>query len=485
MTIFNTIFSKTTKLVVALALVTTTFAHLGAMNLGQKTNTNGTTSPKKRTGQIQNLDKNSIRKKKRLNNTEDLDNNEIIVIEQKNIAESKNAEEVFNTLATTQTVYRKQDLRSMKNILDNKQYKQMLKTAKNEHNQVLDPYETFLKNVDPMEIIELLEGNIKQFIAYLYENNFANAKIKSLDSKAINKDEISSVINRYNTFIRLFFLSNLDVDTDEYMFTVANKFYEYCFAQKTYPAFKKLLDNQDYFPILRLIYSVINEYFSAKGWNDWSWRCLEQLKQEADSDKRIYYIAGGLDIFRLIDEGIYNITIIDPILPSQEKFYAPDWEWFVKNSNDQNGIGDTIIFQDQGVILKRSSYEEYGTFEAKLSTGKTQNVPKSLTVWEVLDMDHDNKCLGTVEIERRFCNEQDFVSNRERALLVSFNELFYITTADKDDCWGLNLSKFDLNLKLFVKQLHKPITKQVVLNMNNADSEDHKFQFCKLGSDPT
>src|SRR5207248_2696049 len=123
------------------------------------------------------------------------------------------------------------------------------------------------------------------------------------------------------------------------------------------------------------------------------------------------YIAGGCDICKLIDEEIYNITIIDPFLPSQEKFYTPEWEWFVKNSNSHNGLSDTIIFEDQRITLKRSVYEENGSFEAKLSTGNVCSIPNSLTVWEVLDMEKNNKPLGTIRIERRFCNEQDFVSN--------------------------------------------------------------------------
>lgn len=452
------------------SIVTRRQAHLQAQT-NEPINTN------KRLRPNQNLPDEPVTKKPRLSTTKPV----------KSVAESKNISEIFGPLACKQNIYINQKPSSIKTNWDRQYWPKKKKAEKN-----LPLYSDFFKNTAATksqsarlaleQIITNLESNIQGFIDYLYANDFVTTQLENADNDAMDLDDVASIIERYNKFLRLFFLPE-NTDTNEYMFTVANNFFQYCFGTKTYPNFKKYLNNENYFPILRLIYSVINEWFSASGWNDWSFDCLVQLKEEADRGKTIYYIAGGCDIHHLIDSGIYNITIIDPFLPSQEKFYVPGWEWFVKNANPQNGIGDTIIFDKHKIMLKRVTYKEDGTFNAKLSTGKKCKIPQSETVWKVTDMEKKDKHLGYIKIQRRFCNENDFLTDPQKAVLISFNELYCIATTDEVCRWGLDVSKINAKSEFYIKQLHKPVSTKIIHNMHDAEDENIKFQFCKLGCD--
>jgi len=179
----------------------------------------------------------------------------------------------------------------------------------------------------------------------------------------------------------------------------------------------------------------------------------------------------------LFKHGIYNIESIDPLLPSQPKFYADGWSWIIR----EDGIGDKIElkFEDKEITLKRVEFRTYGTFKAKLHTGLEEDVQKSMTRWGIYDK-QSGKQLGNWVIHRRFATQDDFIMDKKKVLLLSFNELYFVTTITPTRSWGIDLDKFQDDFKVYVKQLRAPVTKQVALNMQAADVS--AFSFIALGS---
>jgi hypothetical protein len=103
-----------------------------------------------------------------------------------------------------------------------------------------------------------------------------------------------------------------------------------------------------------------------------------------------------------------------------------------------------------------------------------------MTTWIIYDRDSGTR-LGRLVINRRFCNQADFASGPGKALLMSFNELFFVATADVKKSWGINPEKFSTDFKMYVKQLRKPLTREVILNIRKG--EESPLQFLSLGSE--
>ena len=218
----------------------------------------------------------------------------------------------------------------------------------------------------------------------------------------------------------------------------------------------------------------------GEGWKDWHQNCLDALKKEHDQGKRITYLAGGNDMYQLVKHGIYNIDIIDPMLPSQPDYYAEGWLWLIK----KNGLGDKIIFnfdKNTTVIMKRVGYKEFELFDASLSTGDTVKIRHSKTTWNLYNKKNMKK-LGTITIDRRFARQADLVINKnaKKALLFSFNEMYFVDAPQSFGGWGIDTSVVKQDTKIFVKQLRKPITKSTWAHLRKADASS--FSFILLGS---
>jgi hypothetical protein len=280
--------------------------------------------------------------------------------------------------------------------------------------------------------------------------------------------------------MRLLFAQEDSERRKAYLFAVANRLFEFCYGPETFAGFKPMLHNTPEYPIVRLLYSTMWHYLVGDGWKHWHNTCLDGLKKEVDSGKRVSYIAGGNDIYQLLKLGIYAIDVIDPMLPSQPEYYAEGWDWLIK----KDGLGDEIMidFPDKKLVMKRISYSEQGAFDAKLSTGITESLPLSKTTWHVFDRSNQKK-LGSIVFDRRFCNQQDFIAHDKRALLISFNEMYFVAAPESLNGWGINLEKISPEMPIFIKQLRKPISRQVLLNLREAETSP--FYFILLGSCPT
>jgi len=331
-----------------------------------------------------------------------------------------------------------------------------------------------------IQMYNLMENNMPGFIDFLINNNFAGKGTNFREEREI-KDKGASLINRkYRRFMdTLLYRENVS-EFDSAMNSIANRFFEYCFYPSTYKHFSKIHSSDDNRPIIRMLYEVIWYYLARTEWKSWHRNTLQNLKKEYDSGKEIVYIAGGDDIFQLISNGIYRIRNIDPIYPTQTRYYSEGWDFLALGENESEGINDRIIFDDginrhKGIVMRRISYEKQGVLlRTEPIKGKRIVIPKSVTVWSIEDK--SGKQLGQYTLERRFVNQDDFKHDPGKALLISFNELYFIMTANEEN-WGVDPKSFDKNLAINVKQLRKPIEWQVMMNIRTIQESSFPNRF--------
>jgi hypothetical protein len=326
-------------------------------------------------------------------------------------------------------------------------------------------------------IFKLLQRDIGGFIRYLKKYGFACDEINKYEKDTYFND----IIEQHKGLMSVLFSKTRQKLESEYLFAVANRFFEFCFISPTWQIFSNLLNTPNDYPIVRLLYSTMWYNFAGNGWKHWHKDILQLLQKKCKKKGQfVSYIAGGSDIYQLLNHEIYNIKIIDPMLPSQPRYYSEGWDWLVKGSGVNGGLKDefTVSTKSKKLRLKRVSYHEQGSFLAHLSTNETKKIPKSITVWDVYDQKGMRK-LGIVRFDRRFCEQSDFAMVPGQNLLMSFNELYFVTSVDRDN-WGIKPQKFANNFVLFVKQLRRPINKEVACHMQQADASP--LNFIKLGT---
>lgn len=407
----------------------------------------------------------------------------------------KNAKQIFGVWIDWQYVFQDMNIEKMKNNLDSDDFWKNFAQEFKYNRHVLKSMSPFLASLtngelrdlgaSPKEqlkenlekIYVLLEKNIPGFINFLNKNGISSYK----DLKQEEKLDIEQVVEKYRGVGELLFVNQDNFITNEYMFAIANRFFDFCFSPKTFPMFRQMLSNQRMYGALHFLYSTMWYYFVGDGWKHWHENCLNSLKQATENGKTVVYIAGGTDIYQLLKHGIYNITVIDPILPSQPDYYSEGWMWLVKGNG--GGVGDIakLNFGDKKLILRRESYRQSGSFMAKLSTGITAKLPRSLTIWAIYDAE-TKKRIGTVKFDRRFCKQEDFVAKQDEVLLMSFNEMYFVSAPNFLDGWGMRLKQMPENLKLYVKQLRHAVGRQELMCMRISDFSD--FSFIMLGSSP-
>ncbi|MBT3456105.1 hypothetical protein HN446_03520 [bacterium] len=383
----------------------------------------------------------------------------------------KDASEVFNKWISNQNVFGDINLELMSKYRTKKNIANLSKIDPIEHDKAL------IQHLSQPSIYSQLETDMTGFIQALMNSSFAEEKTNEKE-KAVH---FKQVTKKYNGLFYTLFDTEDTKLQKQFLFSLANHFFEFCFYPKTYPIFKSLLENDKYHPIARMLYTIMRTDLAKKGWHAWSKECLKDLKRESSNNKEIVYIAGGSDVYQLLINDIYNIRIIDPQLPSQRTYYCKDWEFLIDGQN-----GDTISVpiksENKTLILKRTSQEIKDSHFTAALTGKGKvQIPESNTEWTIYDTQNPNKTLGKITFERRFVSQKDFVFDPQKALLISFNELFYIATPYRKDSWGINPKWFDQNLVLYVKQLRGPIYKKTTCNLKYA-IESRAFRFVNLGS---
>lgn len=327
------------------------------------------------------------------------------------------------------------------------------------------------------DFLTLFESDADAYVSFFTKHNLTRSDFAAQEER-IN---FLSVIKYYNLVLSAAlqpFKKKYDIDA--LRVAAGNRLLEILIAGKNQKALKNVLKEKDKFPVVRSMLSMIWKNLSGEGWKWWHASALKRLKLASKQGKEINYIAGGCDIHHLIEAGIYLIRVIDPMLPTQPKYYVDDWLWFVKGTGERKGMGDVINFPKQKVRMRRSYYQELPEhFTVMLADDTKKRMRKSITVWTVEPI-NGGKSLGKVTFERRLCTQDDFVYDPKKRVLMSFNELYYIFTASQEDAWGISIDDFDSNFVIDIKQARRAFTKQQMKALHRVDQSDAAF--IKLGT---
>lgn len=258
------------------------------------------------------------------------------------------------------------------------------------------------------------------------------------------------------------------------LFALGNRFFEYCFRPATYPALRALIDKDETLPLVRLLFEGIAYTLARNGWAHWHASALDGLQARSDAGDEIVYIAGGTDIYRLVQWGLRKVRVIDPMFPSQARFYSEGWEYLIRGKAADGGLGDRIVFKHQNRELVRRAYSEDGTFTTDtLSDGTKKTLTRSVTEWALREK---GKEVGSFILERRFLTQADLAVAPGRTHLVSFNELFFLVTQQKSN-WGIDPAKLDPSFRLFVKQLRAPVDRATLLNVRDSERSRYPYEW--------
>jgi len=405
--------------------------------------------------------------------------------------EVKNAKEVFEKWVTWQKVYPDHSMLKMHEQVG-PEFWDTFVSYYDAHHKQLNYFDAFLqssslkslvneknrqKHISTlMQIYDWYQNDVGALLTFFKNHNFLNQTM----NKREEDENVTSVIYRYKVLEKLLFSHPDKKIKDHMLFSAGNCLFEYCF-DKGFHQFKTILKDPKQYQLARFCYANVWFYLVGRGWKDWSENTLQSLAQEAKKGKEIVYVAGGNDIYQLLKNGIYKIRVIDPMLPSQPDYYSEGWKWMVESDRLQKGMGDKIMFRfkNKNLVMRRTKHWEDGTFSARLSTGRTVQLPNSQTTWTVFDNDEKNK-IGQVVFERRYCDQADFNVRSDQSLLLSFNEMYHVALPSDMGGWGINVNKFAPDFSVYVKQLRKPVSKKIVQNLRIAEKTD--FNFILLGS---
>ena len=408
---------------------------------------------------------------------------------------TKSINDVFAKWLTAQAIVPKCDLTNMRDEING----DALRTHYKKHIVALEPltqlldvitkstinqYGFTLKSELPDDLktnfsdaYTLIERDLPTFIQFLRQTSISSTENMLADSASTNSDPI---VEKYTAFIKLLFHHPDAVKQHTYLINVANRFFDFCFEPPTFPLFERMMLLPEYQPIARMFQSVVWQNLSGFGWRHWHEESLKELRARADLGHRIRYIAGGSDILQLIKAGIYNVTIIDPQLPTQPKYYTNDWEYLLIGN-----IGDkiTVPLDERTITMERYAFDLPGTtFKARVNSGNILELQHSTTIWRIVDEDGND--IGSYRFERRFCNQDDFKVGDKETLLMSLNELAYAVLPDVlPEYWDVDITKLPQDMNIIIKQLDKPVTRDMMINMRIAtllNASDLKY--ISLGS---
>ncbi|MBM3893233.1 hypothetical protein FJ365_02425 [Candidatus Dependentiae bacterium] len=412
---------------------------------------------------------------------------------------TKQANEIFSKWIEWQMIMPDKDLTSMTEQLDGAQMKQVYVNAianLTPLTPVLEQLTASYINSDGFVLRspiadaikhnfgtmhKLMEHDMPAFIETLRGMPFCSPADAAEESTS---SDSSKIIDRYNAFLRLLFAHQDQTEVQKYLFSVANRFFEYCFETKSFPVFERFMMNIQDQPLGRMLYSVAWFNLAGNGWKHWHEKSLQTLKTKADEGKTIKYIAGGSDILQMLRAGIYNIKNIDPQLPSQPIYYANGWEFLVRSTAEDGGIGDKIIIpmMDRTLIMERTGFSLTGeTFKARLNNDSIIQIPRSITTWTIRN--ENDEQIGQYQLDRRFCVQEDFKATDNEQLLMSFNELYFISLPQFLNGWMIEPNQFPEDLEIVIKQLRKPVSRDMVFNMRIASLLNATdFKFIALGT---
>lgn len=346
--------------------------------------------------------------------------------------------------------------------------------AINENGYIFQPPMSIGMHDKIATLLSTLENNPSKFIDFLHEIKFTD-KSETKEKSA----DFNFTVDKYKALTKLLISAKTPRQEEEYSIALANRLVEYCYESNTFPHYQATLQRAESHSTARMLHTIIWYNIIGNGWKLWHDSCIQNLKSAADEGKRIKYIAGGNDIYTLLSQGIYNITIIDPFLPSQTRYYSNGWEWLISGTINDEIIG---MFGSRELRLVRTSQIEGEPFMAK-AANQVVTLRKFTTTWTVYDAEESTQ-LGTVILDRRFVQKNDIIPDSENVFLMSYDEFIYLGLPASLDGWGITPNSVDSNFTCYIKQLRKPFNRDNLNNLRIASITNHTdLKFINLASD--
>ena len=325
------------------------------------------------------------------------------------------------------------------------------------------------------QLFDMFDNNPAAFVAYLQALNFTD--LSEVTDKSNN---FNFTVEKYKALLRLLVSAKTPRQDEEFGIALANRLVEFCYENPTFPLYQKTIQHAEHHSIARMLHTIIWYNIIGTGWKLWHADCLNALKEAAAGGKRIKYLAGGNDVYTLLCNGIYNITIIDPFLPSQAPYYANGWEWLLAGN-----INDEIVgpFGSSELKLVRTAQQEGETFIAKAG-GQFVPLKKYTTTWTVYKAETEEE-LGTIVFERRFAQQNDLKPDTTHVFLMSYDEFIYLGLPNLLDGWGVTPNSMDPTFSCYIKQLRKRVNRDFLNNLRIAAIANYAdLKFINLASDP-
>lgn len=326
-------------------------------------------------------------------------------------------------------------------------------------------------------LYDQMENNFPAFIETLIRSNIAYSGIDEQENGA----HYDLVIEKYKALDRLLFPCSDEFKQNEFLFSLANRMFECCYSDENFVLFQNILTNRSLYPLARFLTASIWYQLVGDGWKHWHANTLNAIKEQVSQGKEVYYLAGGTDIYRLLSDGIYNITVIDPFLPTQVRFYSEGWEFLI-----DSGLNDEIRFgpDSKSIKMKRIDFQEGELFFVKLQTNNIVTLRKNVITWHVFD--RNDKQVGRIIFMRRPVVQADFTELDKRCFVMSYDEMAFLGMPDMLAGWGIEPTCLPADLTIYVKQLRKPVTRNVILNLRIAGMLNlSDLKFINIASDPT
>ena len=231
---------------------------------------------------------------------------------------------------------------------------------------------------------------------------------------------------------------------------LGNRFFEYCLAPATHGALRALVSDEASGPLVRFLFHGVSYPLARTGWRHWHLDALEGLARRSREAREIVYIAGGTDVYRLLQWGVRRLRVIDPMLPSQARFYSEGWAFLLEGA-----LGDEIVFSggEKPLRLVRTGYRQGPPFAAAEHSGSSgRPLQESTTEWAIRRAGEPD---GELVFERRFARQDDF-RPEGRTFVVSSNELFFVANPGREGR-GIDVRRFAPDIEVYVKQLRAPL----------------------------
>lgn len=240
----------------------------------------------------------------------------------------------------------------------------------------------------------------------------------------------------------------------------ANSCFEWAFSPDLGTLYENIIRDVDAYVQSFFINAVMHNFLSDQGGVAWHNKCLEQLTQEFACGKKIVHFGLTDDVGALLEAGIYNIKVIDA---------GSGW----MNFDDTSFFSRLVKKAELGDVYSFLSHHGRIYLECKkIETGKEREfhidhtssfvAPTKHALWSVTD--EQGQLKGVITIQFRPFNKYDFLIQDQAVLVMSYTDFVRAAFPRVFKGMGIDFALFPEQGRLYIRQLRKPITRDVMLS---------------------